>query len=854
MRSRRPPSDIHAPHGRALVWLAWAALLIGGCEAPALQTRTGNDDASRAGDMFIGDAGLPDADILDAQMPDQFDVDPAECVDDDECPPPERCDDGACDGNVVEALRWPQDGVTRVAAAAFDITPEEVETWQDRASADCPDNRPGRFDARVDRPPASPGCADTYDDVNGNGRFDAVWLAGAGGDRPAQALDNNNPPAGRVLLLTRDDQIRVVIVLDVHAVDAAQVHHLRARLAEGLGLTGADVIVIATGNRSGPDAVGMDGPTLASQGSGLRMRLEGGLGLLADLPARSGTDLRWWDAVIARCAAATRRAATRLAPAHLRQGVAALPVDVPIEQAVPDSNTNGVQNDAGDLLAWRSRPRALVSRDQLPGAVDPTLRTVQFEDAAGTPQVVVASWGVAPATERDPVLSADFPGWWRQQVEAQTGAIAVWLPGAADDTTLAGAGAFIPAVNAEGEPVDARAEVVPFDEARPAEDPARALGRWLSVRALESLGETSEPADFTVTARYAWLPLTNPRIGLAARLGVVERLGEWLTGRAVTDAWASGAQAPACGGLGCLRYQIDRIELGPLTWLTVPGALDHAFVAGQNARLLDFGDARNLRDLDGDGIPDDADRDIDVLTRSDSHEAPVQVQGPANPQVLPAIEGLGADDTWIIGRANGGIGSMRARRTHQNVFEGQLDSLRTATAAPPVAQIDLCREAFGCRGRITLGELVDATWQAQPDTLADLPGAHELWLSADPPDRPVQDWHIEDPSGQVVLFGGPLELGPGRRAYIPEHHLVRANIGRGYTLAVGPPEAVIVRLPIGGVVPVNLRNHPNAGDAWRASSPGAGDRAYTVACELLYDGACPVPLEEPMQGLPLAPE
>jgi hypothetical protein len=138
--------------------------------------------------------------------------------------------------------------------------------------------------------------------------------------------------------------------------------------------------------------------------------------------------------------------------------------------------------------------------------------------------------------------------------------------------------------------------------------------------------------------------------------------------------------------------------------------------------------------------------------------------------------------------------------------------------------------------------------------LADLPGAHELWLTADPPDMPVVDWHIESADGEVLLFGGPLTLGPGRRAYVPEHDLVRANIGRGYMLALGPPEAVITRLPIGGVVPVELRTHPNAGDAWRASSPEGGDRVYTVACQLLYDGDCPMPLGEPMQGLPLAPE
>lgn len=850
-----PPSP---PLRRLLRWLPLLWLL--GCATPSLQTETSADPDGGA--TPAADDGAPDQGVGDASSDAGAAADAApeaRCEADRDCAADALCMSGRCQPRPPSAaLTWPRDGVVRVAATAFDVTPEEIEPWRDAAGPDCPDNRAGRFDSRVDAPPSAEPCADTYEDANGNGRFDAVWLAGAGADRPAQSVDASNPPEGRVLLLTRDDAMRLWVVLDVHAVDAAQAHRFQTGLATELGVAPHQIIVQATGNRSGPDVVGLSGPSIDRLDSGLATRLEGSLGLLGSLPVRSGTDQAWWAAVQARCAAAARRAAARLTPARVRVATAALPVEPPTD-AVPDSDGDGVLNDRDDLLAWRAEARPLVRATRLPGGLDPTLRVLRLDDPAGAARVVLVSWAVAPATVDRPILSADFPGHLRRMIEARhPGATAIWLPGPADDTVLAGDGAHIPLVDESGQPLDADGAVVhDLADAAPASAPARALGVWLAAQALGSLAE-SEPAllDFSVTSRYAWLPLTNPRFGVAARLGLLPRLGDWLTGRAVTDAWASGAQTPACGGLGCLRYRLDRIDLGPLTLLTTPGALDAAYALGREAATIDFGDQRNLLDLDGDAIIDAVDRAIEVLTRNDSHETPVTPAGPANPQRFGAIEGLGSPDVWLLGRVNGGVGSLMPIESHQNVFEGQLDVLQRAIQAPPVAAIDLCRTGFACRGQITLGELVDLTWSAQPGVLANLPGAHEIWLLDDPPAGPALDWHIEDPTGAVVLFGGPLELGPGRRAYVAEHDLVQQGVTRGHVLAVGPPDALEARVEIGGVVPVELRTHPNAGDAWWSSSPDAGDLVYRVACELLFDGPCPTARgagDDAFQGLPRAP-
>ncbi|MCA9525094.1 MAG: hypothetical protein KC549_02210, partial [Myxococcales bacterium] len=260
----------------------------------------------------------------------------------------------------------------------------------------------------------------------------------------------------------------------------------------------------------------------------------------------------------------------------------------------------------------------------------------------------------------------------------------------------------------------------------------------------------------------------------------------------------------------------------------------------------------------GDGVPDADDPEIRVVTRGNGRELPVVVPGPANPQRFPATVGLATDRVWLIGRTNGGVGSLVGRATHQNVFEGQLGPLLASVRAPGLADVDACLSAWPCRGTIPLGELAEQAWSAQTPVLADLPGAHELWLLVDLPlGLEVEAWEVEGADGAVRAAGDRLELGPGRRAWLPDADLVAAGVERGDTLTLTVLGELPVRLPIGGVVPVELRQHPNAGDAWQADSPGAGDLVYNTACELLFADACPyrraLGPEDPGAGLPQRP-
>ena len=511
----------------------------------------------------------------------------------------------------------------------------------------------------------------------------------------------------------------------------------------------------------------------------------------------------------------------------------------------------------------------------------------QFYAAAdNTPVAVLFGWGAAPAAGGSksiggPVLSAGFPGVARAWLEAaMPGAVAIWLTTAADDSVEAGGDdVFVPEVDDDGVLLDVNGDPATSRGATAAaEDPTRALGTLIAAAAYEAL-TAADPsqAALELSARFAWTPVTNPRYGIAARLGVLTPFDRWLTGRTATSAWSSGDETPACGGLGCLRHRLDRIVLGTLTLVTVPGALDDAYVHGRLAAEMPLGDARGLIDLDGDGVPDIEDPEIRLMSDAMGRTQAVEIAGPANPQQFDAIEGLQTDDIWIVGRTNGGIGSLRPAGEHINVFEGQLDGLADYVTDEINADTDLCQIGYPCTGSLTLGELVDRTTEAQPQVLADIAGTHEVWLVSTVFDATAAEveWRVETGDGSVRARGNDLELGPDNRAFALSVDLAGAGVVRSdwLVLPAGNPEppdpeedgdgpqpeggAASAQYEIGGIVPVVLRDHPNTGDAWSAMSADQGDLVYNATCELIFGGACPH--RRPVEGddfdqvLPRAP-
>ena len=833
---------------------------------------------SGASDGGVDAATMSDAGPLaDLDMPDEDaevageDAGPP-CIDDKTCTERTHCDmSGRCVANLEAPIFvLPADGVTRAGAARFELSPAYLETWEDRAGPQCPDNRAGRFDGRMDEPDPEDPCRDRFDDANGDRHFDAVWLGGAGNDRPANGVDNADPPEGRVLVLGRDAALQVLITLDVYALDAARVAELQRRLRARLGLDLGAIAVHATGTRSGPDAVGIDGPTLAvaggAAGDALVQRAAGRLALLDAVPFASGLDEAWFSAMVDRAALAVERALRRAEPVRLRAARTALGVERDLrpddgQWRTPDANEDGRRNDAEDRAAFARRLPPLARDTHLPPRTDPWLRVLALDSTAnGAPVALLAAWGAAPAALplETPLLSADFPGVFRRAVEARQGGVALWLTAAAADTVLGGEGAFVPAVDAEGLPIDHTGRpVAELSQAAPALDPVDALGRLLARRATDAIsGVRPVAAELRRTSRWIWLPITNPRLGLAADLGVLGPFADWLTGRVMARAWVSGATTPACGGLGCARYRLDLIELGPVSLLFGPGALDGGLVQGRADTWVDFADARALRDLDVDGRPD-VNEEIEVQTRSGGRDIAVKVAGPANPQRFAAATGLESETRWIIGRTGGAMGSLWPAESAPNVFEGQLEPLLAFAASPSNADIDVCALGFPCAPGLGLAALAQRVVDRQPQVLADLPGGQEIRVT-DADFEGTQgpyDFNIYDDDERPRLSGSDLILGPADVVWSASANFRTAGVGPGQRLRVAAVRREFFTL--GELVPLVLRAHPNGAELWRAESPGGGDLLYNGLCDLLFAGACPHPRpagsDDPNLTLPRQP-
>lgn len=130
------------------------------------------------------------------------------------------------------------DGPLRVGAAKVDITPELVEYEWDDEDGD------GKFDS-----------GEAFTDVNGNGKFDAVWIAGSSTGRAARGV--HDPLWARALVIERGDTRVAIVVVDVIGWFVDDVDEIRDQLPTELAID--HVIMTATHNHQGPDTLGQWG-------------------------------------------------------------------------------------------------------------------------------------------------------------------------------------------------------------------------------------------------------------------------------------------------------------------------------------------------------------------------------------------------------------------------------------------------------------------------------------------------------------------------------------------------------------------------------------------------------------------
>ncbi|MEE2756495.1 MAG: hypothetical protein VYA30_07525 [Myxococcota bacterium] len=833
----------------------FVAFTILACEPmPPVSIQTHQDLAEPGAPTDAGSVGIDEgqrAYDTDSAVPS---VEP--CSRDDDCLNSSWCSEvGQCEPRLERRFfDLIQDGLTRVGAASFSLVPDRFETWDDRASVDCPENRKNRFDGTLDNAKPDDPCFDTFDDADADGIFDAVWLGGPGLDRPAQDVDVDNPPEGRALVIARDGQLSVMLTLDLFEMDRGRLQLLTQRLRRRLGL-GSDVLSIhVTGIRSGPDATGLSGPSRrispSQQMDAFHRRSRGAFSFLDSLPVASGVSEDWFHRIVVRADSAIRQAVDNLTPVVYRQTQQTIPVQ-PVDpdasatvRMMLDSETAGMNADRSALERWRDAVFAFAREQQLPGVVDNQLKAITFDSLeTSRTHVVLLSWGAIPAFGSDGViLSGDYIGYLRNLVEENwPGATAVWLTASSTDTFSAGHNVFVPSVNSNGQFLNSDNELVEnLNEAAEASQPIQAMATYLFALISSGLAnEESQTLRFTKEQRSLWLPVTNPRHILAVWLGLLKDIRHWVDEARPTPNWVDNDTAPNCGGYGCLRYRIDALELSDdLTIVTVPGAWDQSYIYGRASQEIEFSDARQFLDLDGDGRLDARDDEILISSTIGPRTHQYRMESPVNPQRFTAIDGLGRDNRWFVGRTNGGLGSLRPRADTVNVFEGLLDQAWLYSEKEENSSFPLCHLGYPCASELGLKSLIEQMTMAQPTILANIASSHELRCRVPvPAQSDVVVWRLTDEDGRLLAEGDDMVVGPDDRVFALGTDFAALSLGSDSLLWIesirDEPWAVA------SVVETKLAWHPNGGDRWNAMfGTRAGDIAYGGVCTLLGGEDC----------------
>lgn len=397
-----------------------------------------------------------------------------------------------------------------VGAARELINPEIVEReWTDA-------NRNHLFDV-----------GEAFVDLNGNGEFDATWLAGFANGRPATGVHDDVEV--RAIAFRYNETTVALAVFDCVGMF---INHLDAVRAEP-SLRGLDVdriVLASTHDHEGVDTVGLWGPRLAV----------------------SGLNAAYMARIRERGATAIRRAVESLRPARMR-----------VAQVLT------VDPMTGSTMAY-------VNDTRDPVLFDPTVTIAQFTEDAD-PTRTIATW-VNWSSHAEYVgsgnneVSADYVHALRETVEQ--GAARDSLPGLGGITVFQN--------GALGGQVGPNGGVAPIGEdnlpIRQGGFPkAIAAGRNVAALALRALASGGVEASVTAV-RYRSAPIycraRNTLYGVLYNQRTVEReLIGYDTRRAV-----------GVGNYPWVRSRVTYLQVGPVAMISAPGELHPELWIGTDPR------------------------------------------------------------------------------------------------------------------------------------------------------------------------------------------------------------------------------------------------------------------------------
>ena len=312
-----------------------------------------------------------------------------------------------------------------------------------------------------------------FTDGDGDGEFDAYWMAGFGKGRAANGV--NDTLWARAMVIESGELRLGIVSLDVIGFGHDDVLRVRERLSDSLEL---DYLAIAsTHTHEAPDLLGLWGKGIFE----------------------NGVNEDYLDLVVESTERAAEAATISLQPATMKIGL----------------DPDGASHLVGDTRE--------------PQVMNPALTTLQFiQPESGKTLGSLLAWADHPETtwDKNLLLTSDFPHYFREGVEqglthddsmmvAGIGGISVFVNG-----SIGGLMTTHPSMDVE-DPFTGEV----FTE--PSFEKARAQGEQLAILALASLSdslsrEVTQPT-LSVTARTIELPLANPLYRLAAFMGVLER-------------------------------------------------------------------------------------------------------------------------------------------------------------------------------------------------------------------------------------------------------------------------------------------------------------------------------------------
>jgi hypothetical protein len=151
------------------------------------------------------------------------------------------------DLKLPETVTTTSAGELKIGIAKVPITPKVEDTWIDA-------NNNARYE---------PDKGDTFNDNNGNGEFDAYWMAGFQNKRPAQGVHDDI--WARSVIWDDGNTCVALVVIDAIGLFHDDVIAVRKMVRqEKLGVD--HVIIAATHNHEVPDLMGLWGPKLYKSG------------------------------------------------------------------------------------------------------------------------------------------------------------------------------------------------------------------------------------------------------------------------------------------------------------------------------------------------------------------------------------------------------------------------------------------------------------------------------------------------------------------------------------------------------------------------------------------------------------